>query len=253
MPVQRIPGAIQGHTRKRYSTLQFWRVSPVRISTKVSISCVSSAASIPACPAPRIFMWMEQIAWFRGKLTLVPVASRTKVKRIFIGGVGYTNLRDLSIGPVVVPQLQRLEWPAEVEIDDLSLGGPIAAVHRFREAAPYNRVVLLGSVGRARPSGRIYCYRWDGHLPDREEIQMRVAEAVTGVISLDNLLIVGGFFGIWTTDVVVVEIEPCDENWGPEFSEPVQAAIVPLIKAVRWAAQASLQDLSTSPEAIWKT
>lgn len=175
----------------------------------------------------------------------------TDMKRVFIGGVGYTNLRDLSVGPVVVPELQQLDWPSGVEIDDLSLGGPIAAVHRFREAPPYDRVILFGGVGRGRQPGQVYCYRWDGCLPDRDDIQMRVSEAVTGVISLDNLLIVGGFFGIWPPDVVVVEIEPRDEDWGPEFSALIQAAITRLIQAVRLASQAKLEGLSTRPDIVW--
>ncbi len=177
----------------------------------------------------------------------------SETKRIFIGGVGYTNLRDLSVGPAVVPELQRLEWPAGVEIDDLSLGGPIAAVHRFREAAPYDRIVLFGAVGRGRQPGQIYRYRWDGSLPGREEIQIRVTEAVTGVISLDNLLIIGGYFGIWPPDMVVVEVEPRDEDWGPEFSEPVRAALTSLIKAVQWAALDPLDGLSTSQHEAWES
>src|SRR2546421_5304151 len=173
----------------------------------------------------------------------------SETKRVFVGAVGYTNLRDLSVGPAIVQELQRLDWPAGVEVDDLSPGGPIASVHRFREAPPYDRVVLVGAVGRSRLPGQVYCYRWDGCLPDRDEIQARVAEAVTGVISLDNLLIIGGFFGIWPSHVVVVEVEPRDEDWGLEFSEPVQAAIIPLIEAVKLAALAPLDELSTNPYA----
>ncbi|MDQ6659528.1 MAG: hypothetical protein M3Z24_01020 [Chloroflexota bacterium] len=177
----------------------------------------------------------------------------SETKRVFIGGVGYTNLRDISVGPVIIQKLQQLDWPVGIEIDDLSLGGPIAAVHRFREAPPYDRIVLVSAVGRTRQPGQIYCYRWDGCLPDREEIQMRVTEAVTGIISLDNLLIIGGYFGIWPPNVVVVEVEPYDENWGPDFSEPVQAAIAPLIKAVRQAVCMQLDDLTTSPCMAWET
>lgn len=173
--------------------------------------------------------------------------------RIFIGCVGYTNLRDLSVGPEVVPELQRLDWPAGVEVDDLSPGGPIAAVHRFREATPYDRVVFVGAVGRDRQPGQVYCYRWDGCLPDPDEIQMRVSEAVTGVISLDNLLIVGGFFSIWPPDVLVVEVEPRDQEWGLEFSEPVRAAMIPLMKAVQRAALAPLDGLPTSHHVAWQT
>ena len=177
----------------------------------------------------------------------------SEAKRVFIGGVGYTNLRDLSVGPMVVPELQQLDWPAGIEIDDLGPGGPIAAVHRFREAPPYDRVVLFGAVGRGRQPGQIYCYRWDGSLPDHEEIQMRVSEAVTGVISLDNLLIVGGYFGIWPLNVVVVEVEPRDEDWGPAFSEPVRAALTPLIKTVQRAALDPLDGLSTSLHVVWES
>ncbi len=173
------------------------------------------------------------------------------MKRVFIGGIGYTNLRDMSVGPVIIPELQQLDWPAGVEIDDLGLGGPIAAIHRFREAPPYERVILVGAVGRSRQPGQIYCYRWDRCLPDREEIQMRVSEAVTGIISLDNLLIVGGFFDIWPPNVVAVEIEPLDENWGPEFSELIKAAIVPLKRAIRWTLRAPLEQLSTCPNDAW--
>jgi hydrogenase maturation protease len=176
----------------------------------------------------------------------------SEMERVFIGAVGYTNLRDLSVGLAVLEQLKRLEWPAGVEIDDLGPGGPIAAVHRFRDVPPYDRVILVGAVGRTRQPGQIYCYRWDGSLPDREEIQVRVAEGVTGVISLDNLLIVGGYFGIWPPDMVVVEIEPRDEDWGSEFSEPVQAAISLTIQVVQLAAIAPLEGLSTSPYTAWE-
>jgi hypothetical protein len=177
---------------------------------------------------------------------------RSEVRRVFIGALGYTNLRDLSVWLVVLEQLKRLEWPAGMEIDDLGPGGPIAAVHRFRACAPYDRVVLVGAVGRSRLPGQVYCYRWDGRLPDREEIQMRVAESVTGVISLDNLLIVGGYFGIWPPDVVVVEIEPRDEDWGSEYSAPVQAAIGPMVRVVQLAATAPLDSLPNEPFTAWE-
>jgi len=176
----------------------------------------------------------------------------TETRRVFIGGVGYTNLRDLSVGPAVVQELRRLAWPDGVEIDDLSPGGPIAAVHRFRELPPYDRVVLVAAVDRGRQPGRIYWYRWDGILPDRDEIQQRVAEGVTGVISLDNLLIVGGYFAIWPPDVILVEVEPVDEDWGPDFSEPVKTAIYALMSIVRRAALAPLVGLATDPATAWE-
>jgi len=168
---------------------------------------------------------------------------------VFIAGVGYTYLRDYSVGPVLVPQLQQLEWPPGVEIDDLGPGGPIAAVHRFREAAPYERVIFFGSVSRGREPGEVYCYRWDGRLPPADDIQRCVTEAVTGIISLDNMLIIGGYFAVWPPTVVVVEVEPVEEAWGSEFSPPVHAAIPLVIATLQRVALGPVAGLATRPTA----
>ncbi len=176
----------------------------------------------------------------------------SEMKHIFIGGIGYTYLRDLSVGPTLIADLKQLSWPTGIEIDDLSPGGPIATVHRFRDVPQYDRVLLLGSVVRGRESGRVYCYRWDGQLPDTDEIQMRVAEGITGVISLDNTLIVGGFFGIWPQEVVIIEVEPRDEEWGTEFSPPVQSALTHLPALVRMLATMPLDGLTTSSQNVWE-
>lgn len=157
--------------------------------------------------------------------------------RVLIAGLGYSNLRDLSLGPAIAAALARQAWPAGVEVDDLSYG-PIAVMHRLREAAPYDRLVLVAAVQRDNEPGAVTCYRWDGALPGPDEVQSRVAEAVTGVISLDNLLIVAGYFGALPDDVIVVEVEPQDTGWGDGLSPRVQALVDEVIGVVRRAALA---------------
>jgi hydrogenase maturation protease len=157
--------------------------------------------------------------------------------KTLIGGVGYHNLRDLSLGPTLTAQLAAMVWPAQVEIDaDLSFG-PIAIVQRF-QAQPdlYRRIVLFAAVNRGRAPGSVTAYRWKGKLPPADEIQARIGEAVTGVVSLDNLLIIGEHFGIWPEEVVVVEVEPADEGWGQEFSPTVAAVVDDVLGIVRRAA-----------------
>jgi hydrogenase maturation protease len=171
----------------------------------------------------------------------------TEHRRIFIAGIGYTYLRDFSVGPVLVPELQQLDWPPGVEIDDLGPGGPIAAVHRFREAPPYERVIFFGTVRRDRQPGGVYCYRWDGLLPPPDEIQRCVTEAVTGIISLDNMLIIGGYFAVWPATVIVVEVEPVEEEWGAAFSPLVQTAIPTVIATLRRVALGPVEALPTHP------
>jgi hydrogenase maturation protease len=153
--------------------------------------------------------------------------------KILVAGVGYQFLRDLSVGPALVPMLRELSWPEHVEIEDLSFG-PIAVVQRFEDRTePYQRIVVVSSVERGREPGRVYCYRWSGELPNEAEIQARIGEAVTGVISLDNLLVIAEHFGVLPEDVFVVEVEPEDTGWGDGFTPRVEASLSEMIETVR--------------------
>ena len=161
--------------------------------------------------------------------------------RTLIGGVGYSYLRDGSLGPLVVADLARQPWPDGVLVEDLSYG-PIAVMQRLQDAdPPFDRLVLVAAVRRGRPPGMVTAYRWDRRLPDPEEIQARVAEAVTGVISLDNVLVVVGFFNALPDDVSVVEVEPLDEGWGDGLSDVVQA--------VRQRVKKTVREIATDPAA----
>lgn len=149
--------------------------------------------------------------------------------RVLVGGVGYRFLRDESVGPWAA---ERLEPRAngDVEVEDLGYH-PVGFVHNLQERDPYDRLVLVGAVRRGRPAGTVSVYRWDGVLPDADEVQARVGEAVTGVISLDNLLIVSAALGELPADVRVVEIEPGPEGWGEEFSATVRARLDDVLEA----------------------
>jgi hydrogenase maturation protease len=150
--------------------------------------------------------------------------------RVLVGGVGYRYLRDGSVGPCVADALAGQDRNG-IEIEDLSYG-PVQLSHNLQARPPYDRLVLVGAVRRGRPPGTIERYRWHGTLPDPDEIQARVGEAVTGVISLDNLLVVCGALGALPADVRVVEIEPADEGWGEGFSAEVEASLDTLLEAV---------------------
>ena len=153
--------------------------------------------------------------------------------RTLIGGVGYSYLRDGSFGPLVAADLGRQAWPDGVLVEDLSYG-PIAVMQRLQDAdPPFDRLVLVAAVRRGRVPGTVSVYRWDRRLPDPHEIQARVGEAVTGVISLDNVLVVVGFFNALPDDVSVVEVEPEDEGWGDGMSEALQAVRPRVMEAVR--------------------
>lgn len=150
--------------------------------------------------------------------------------RVLVGGVGYRNLRDGSLGPWIADRLAPRAGDG-VEVEDLSYH-PVGLSQNLEEREAYDRLVLVAAVGRGRPPGTIDSYRWDGVLPSRDEIQARVAEAVTGVISLDNLLVVCGALGGLPADVRVIEVEPGDESWGEGFSPVVEDRLGEIEEAV---------------------
>ncbi|MDQ6891486.1 MAG: hydrogenase maturation protease [Acidobacteriota bacterium] len=152
--------------------------------------------------------------------------------RILVGGVGYRLLRDLSFGPLLIERLAAETWPEGVELEDLSYG-PVGVMHNFDARPPYDRIVLVGAVKRGRPAGDVFRYAWRRQLPDPDEIQARVAEAVTGVISLDNLLIITTYFDKLPRDVVVIEVEALDEDWGEELSAEMEAAVPRVTEEIR--------------------
>ena len=155
--------------------------------------------------------------------------------RVLVGGVGYRNLRDDSVGPWVADTLAGRAANG-IEVEDLSYG-PVQISHNLQDRAPYDRLVLVGAVRRGRAPGSLEQYRWDGALPGTPEIQERVAEAVTGVVSLDNVLIVRGALGGLPNDVRVIEVEPGDEGWGEGFSPEVEATLPDLLETV-WSSTA---------------
>ncbi len=143
--------------------------------------------------------------------------------RTLVGGLGYRNLRDHSLGVAVTDRLAEREWPDGVLVEDVSYN-PIAVVQRLQDQ-PVDRALVVAAIQRpGRAPGTIEAYRWDGALPDAERIQTAVAEAVTGVILLDNTLLVGRHFGGLPEEVLVVEVEPAVEEFGDEFSPVVAAA-----------------------------
>ncbi|GAC1479118.1 MAG: hypothetical protein NVS1B4_23430 [Gemmatimonadaceae bacterium] len=148
--------------------------------------------------------------------------------RAVIGGVGYRNLRDHSLGIVMSDELEALAQPPALLVEDLCYG-PVAVAQWFlaeAREAPITRAVFITAIGRedGRPPGTICAYRWDHALPAEDEIQRCVVDAVTGVIFLDNTLVVCEWMGALPRDTIVIEVEPLEHAFGDEMSPAVAAA-----------------------------
>ena len=142
--------------------------------------------------------------------------------KVLLAGVGYPNLSDVSVGPVLSERLGHRELPDGVEVHDYSFGA-IDAVHRLKEAA-YDVAFFFGAVDRGDPAGTIRSYRWEGDR-DPEVVQGHVAEAAQAVIGLETTLVVTGYFKALPADTRVFEVEPLDFEFGETFSPVVSDAV----------------------------
>jgi hydrogenase maturation protease len=152
--------------------------------------------------------------------------------RTLIGGIGYAWQGDLAFGTTVVEALRPVPWPADVEVADLS-HNPIAVFQQIR-AQHYTQLILVGAVQRGRPPGKLFTYRPTDALPHVEEIQARIVESGSGIISLDNIVIISRFYDALPPDTQIIEVEPVEDSWGADLSPAVQVAVsqtIALIKA----------------------
>lgn len=140
-------------------------------------------------------------------------------ERLLIAGVGYSYLRDGSVGPVLVRRLAARPWPDGVSVEDYGFGA-VDAMHRLRDGG-FDRAVFFGSVARGRPPGTVRRYAWGRRPLEPREVQARVAEAAQAVIDLEGTLVVCAYFGALPEKTVVFEVEPLDLGFGEGFTSEV--------------------------------
>jgi hydrogenase maturation protease len=148
------------------------------------------------------------------------------VERVLIGGVGYPDLADISVSWRVVDALEQRALPPGVVAEDISYN-PVAVAQRLDdepETARFGALVVVSAVRRGHAAGAITVYRWDGVLPEAREVHGAITDAVTGIIHVDNTLIVTRQLQALPAKVAVIEIEPDVEAFGAPLSPVVERA-----------------------------
>jgi hypothetical protein len=98
---------------------------------------------------------------------------------------------------------------ARVVLEELAADAADVADRLNAEWPQFERVILVGSVARARPAGTLSAYRWDGQSPNEERDPAIDGQ---GTPSFDSTLLALKELADLPDDVIVVEIEPHDED-----------------------------------------
>ncbi len=141
----------------------------------------------------------------------------TQSPATLIGIVGYTPVVDAyPLGPKLMAALEAgLAGRDDVAVENMSWG-PIHIVQRFQDegAARPSRLVLVGAASVSSLPGRVRSFRWMGGSLPAEVMQERMYEAVTGVVDIENTLIIGTHFDVWPPEAYSVEVDLAADTFG---------------------------------------
>ena len=136
--------------------------------------------------------------------------------QVLIGVVGFSPLIDaFPLGPRLMRRLEAGPWrEVEATVENMTWS-PIHIVQRFQDQSlAADRLVLVGAADLCGEPGRIACHHWQGGSLPPDVLQERMYEAVTGIVSLDNTLMIGEHFGVWPDEVLTVELEMAPQTFG---------------------------------------
>lgn len=136
--------------------------------------------------------------------------------RVLIGIVGHSPILDrYPLGPLLMQDLQDRDWGSMIiEVENMTWS-PIHVTQRLQDhQTVYDRTVLIGSSAGCLRPGNVVVYKWIGGEMSTLKLQERVYEGVTGVVSLDNTLVIGDYFKVWPKEVFTVEVDLPGDAFG---------------------------------------
>lgn len=135
---------------------------------------------------------------------------------VLLGIVGHSPvLEDYPLGPKLMKNLEGKDWnEINISIENMTWS-PIHVIQRLQEVKiKYDRAVLVGMSSKNNYTGKVSSYKWEGGVVSEDKIQERIYEGVTGIVSLDNTLIIGDYFKIWPHEIYIVEVEMHPDTFG---------------------------------------
>ncbi len=131
--------------------------------------------------------------------------------RTLIAGVGHRFWQDFSAGPIWADRMAELQWPESVEVSDFSFGA-VAMMQNLQDVT-WEKIIFLTAEARDRLPGTLDVYRYQSGEETPQRVQDYVGEAGGGVVAIDPLLSIAGYFGVLPFHTWVIELEPRPRAW----------------------------------------
>lgn len=160
----------------------------------------------------------------------MPAATRDGGGAVLVAAFGHAWLGDQAFGLRVLDRLASCPAAAGLRLEDWSFG-TITAFQRL-QALEAAQAVFVAAVRRGREPGTLHVSAAPPIRPPPEEVHARIADSVMGMVSVDNLLAMGRYYGALPRRVTLVEAEPVDETWGDRLSPTLAALVGPAVDAI---------------------
>ena len=134
-----------------------------------------------------------------------------------IGIVGYSAILDCyPLGPGLMTGLEAaLADAGNITVENFTWS-PVHIVQRFEnhEMPRPDRLVLIGLSAVSQSPGQVKACQWRGGAASEQKVQERVYEAVTGIVDLENTLMIGEYFKAWPSECFTVEADMQANTFG---------------------------------------
>ena len=129
---------------------------------------------------------------------------------VMVGIVGYSAVvESYPLGPKLLEELENIFGDNPNLILENFTWSPVHIVQRLQggEMTRPDRIVLVGLAAGSSKPGTVAVHRWVGGTQPEAKVQERIYEAVTGIVDLENTLMIGSYFNVWPDECLTVEAD----------------------------------------------
>ncbi len=136
---------------------------------------------------------------------------------VMVGIVGYSAVvESYPLGPKLLEELQDIFGDDPNVLLENFTWSPVHIVQRLQggEMTRPDRIVLVGLAAGSSKPGTVAVHRWIGGTQPEVKVQERIYEAVTGIVDLENTLMIGSYFKVWPEECLTVEADLAPDTFG---------------------------------------